>query len=149
MFRRRPSIRIPRATSRSSTTAGTRRLHPDFGGEASPGSQDIYGMPLVVVDGAQPKRAVTFGYWDESDGVDPATGQGVPFYPIPDQAITQSHWIEGGAPGNVDQRSQSDRHLLVVDCANRYLYELYNVYYDAAHARWARGVRRVLRHEDE
>src|SRR5215212_12176587 len=24
---------------------GTRRLHPDFGGEASPGSVEVYGMP--------------------------------------------------------------------------------------------------------
>ena len=31
---------------------GTRRLHPDFGGEASPGSEDIYGMPYAIVDGA-------------------------------------------------------------------------------------------------
>jgi hypothetical protein len=118
---------------------GTRRLHPDFGGEASPGSLDIYGMPYAVVDGAQPKRAVTFDYWDESDGVDRSTGQGVPFYPIPAQAITQPHWIEGGAPGNIDQRSQSDRHLLVLDCTNRHLYELYNVYYNASQARWYAG----------
>ena len=52
---------------------GTRRLHPDFGGEASPGSVDIYGMPYAVVDGAQAKQAVTFQYWDESDGVNYAT----------------------------------------------------------------------------
>jgi hypothetical protein len=62
---------------------GTRKLHPDFGGEASPGSVSIYGMPYAIVDGGQPKLAVTFAYWDESDGVNYATGQGVPFYPIP------------------------------------------------------------------
>ncbi len=118
---------------------GTRRLHPDFGGEASPGSIDIYGMPYAIVDGSQPRQAVTFQYWDESDGVNTSTGQGVPFYPIPAQAITQSHWVEGGAPGNVDQRSQADRHLLVIDCTNRYLYELYNVYYDATQAKWNAG----------
>ena len=118
---------------------GTRRLHPDFGGEASPGSVDIYGMPYAIVDGAQPKQAVTFQYWDESDGVNAATGQGVPFYPIPAQAITQPHWIEGGAPGNVDQRNQGDRHLLIVDCTNKYLYELYNVYYNASQAKWYAG----------
>src|SRR5512146_3170437 len=61
---------------------GTRRLHPDFGGEASPGSVDIYGMPYAIVDGNEPKQPVTFQYWDESDGVDTSTGQGVPFYPI-------------------------------------------------------------------
>ena len=118
---------------------GTRKLHPDFGGEASPGSVDIYGMPYAIVDGTQPKQAVTFDYWDESDGVDPSTGQGVPFYPIPAQAATQPHWVEGGAPGNVDQRSDADRHLLIVDCTNRYLYELYNVYFDSASGHWLAG----------
>src|SRR5438105_1542319 len=117
---------------------GVRRLHRDFGGEASPGSVDIYGMPYAVVDGSQPKQGVTFQYWNESDGVDYSTHQGVPFYPIPAQAITQPHWVEGGAPGNVDQRSD-DRHLLVIDCTNKYLYELYNVYYDAAQSQWQGG----------
>jgi hypothetical protein len=118
---------------------GTRHLHPDFGGEVSPGSVDIYGMPYAIVDGSQPKQAVTFYYWDESDGVNYSTGQGIPFYPIPAQAITQAHWIEGGAPGNVDQRSQQDRHLLIIDCTNDYLYELYNVFYDATQAKWYGG----------
>ena len=118
---------------------GTRRLHPDFGGEVSPGSVDIYGMPYAIVDGSQPKLSVSFYYWDESDGVDYSTGQGIPFYPIPAQAITQPHWIEGGAPGNLDQRSQQDRHLLIIDCTNRYLYELYNVYYDTLHSQWYAG----------
>lgn len=115
----------------------TRRLHPDFGGYASPGSVDIYGFPYIVVDSAVPKRAVQFQYWDESDGVDQATGQGIPFYPIPDEAITQPHWIEGGEPGNVDRRSSADRHILIVDSSNRDLYELFNVYYDGT--RWHAG----------
>lgn len=118
---------------------GTRRLHPDFGGEESPGSVAIYGMPYAVVGGAQPKQAVTFDYRDESDGVNYSTGQGVPFYPIPAQAATQAHWIEGGAAGNVDQRSSSDRHLLMVDCTNKHLYELYNVYYDPTQSKWYAG----------
>ncbi|HEY2816111.1 MAG TPA: hypothetical protein VGK44_03140 [Casimicrobiaceae bacterium] len=118
---------------------GTRRLHPDFGGEASSGGVDIYGMPYAIVDGTQPKKAVTFDYWDESDGVDSSTHQGIPFYPLPAPAITQSHWVEGGAPANVDQRSSADRHLLVIDCTNKYLYELYNVYYDTAQAKWHAG----------
>lgn len=111
----------------------SRRLHPDFGGEASPGSEAIYGMPYVVVGADQPKVAVTFQYADESDG------HGVPFYPIPPQAQTQSRWIEGGAPGIVDQRAQNDRHLLLVDCARAHLYELYNVWFDAAQSRWRAG----------
>ncbi len=39
---------------------GTRRLHPDFGGDVSPGSVQNYGMPYVVVDGSTPKRSVIF-----------------------------------------------------------------------------------------
>lgn len=118
---------------------GTRHLHPDFGGEVSPGSTAIYGMPYAIVDGSQPKQAVTFVYWSESDGVDYRTGRGVPFYPVPAQAIGQPHWIEGGAPGDVDERSQEDRHLLIIDCSNNYLYELYNVYYDSTQRQWYGG----------
>jgi hypothetical protein len=118
---------------------GVRHLHPDFGGEASPGSIAIYGFPYAVVDGAQPKLPVTFQYWDESDGVNVATHLGMNFYPIPAQAIGGSHWIEGGDPGSVDLRSQSDRHLLLIDCTNQHLYELYNVWYDAANAQWHGG----------
>ena len=109
---------------------GTRRLHPDFGGEVSTGSVDIYGMPYATVDGTQPKQPVAFQCWDESDGVDYTTGQGLPFYPIPAQSISQPHWIEGGAPGNIDQRSQSDRHLIIIDCTSKVLYGLYNAFYD-------------------
>jgi len=32
-------------------------------------------------------------------------GPGLSFYPIPSEAMTQAHWVEGGAPANVDQRS--------------------------------------------
>jgi hypothetical protein len=116
---------------------GTRHLHPDLGGDVSPGSVDIYGFPYVVVDGTQPKVAVQFLYSDESDGVDHTTNQSYPFYPIPTQAIGQMHWIECGAPGNVDQRSGCDRHLLILDRDNKYLYELYNVWYDGT--KWQAG----------
>ena len=111
-----------------------RHLHPDFGGEVFPGSAQVYGMPYAVVDGTQPKLTVDFLlYPDESDGV------GVPFYPIPTQAISQPHWIEGGDPGNVDLRGSEDRHLFIVDRDNKYLYELYNVYYNASTGRWEAG----------
>jgi hypothetical protein len=105
-----------------------RMMHPDFGGNASPGSVEIYGFPYIVVDGTLPKKSVLFQYHRESDGVDHATGTSFPFYPIPDEAITQAHWIEGGQPGNVDLRSSSDRHMLIVDRDRRHLYELYNVF---------------------
>ncbi len=111
----------------------TRGLHPDFGGQESAGSTAIYGMPYAVVSGSQPKQTVTFQYASESDG------NNVAFYPIPAQAISQMHWIEAGAPGNVDLRNSSDRHLLLIDCTNQHLYELYNVYYNPSQSRWYAG----------
>jgi hypothetical protein len=110
---------------------GTRRLHPDLGGEVSPGSAEIYGMPYVVVDGTQPKVTVHFrAYGGESDGVN------VSFYPIPPQAATSPHWVEGGAPGNVDLRGDQDRHLIIVDRDNKLLYELYGVWFNAGAQQW-------------
>ena len=113
-----------------------RAAHPDFGGEEFPGSVGIYGFPYIVVDSAVPKVAVQFQYSDESDGVNHTTDVSYPFYPIPAQAITQPHWVEGGAPGNVDARS-SDRHILIVDRDARHLYELYNVFFDGT--QWHAG----------
>ncbi|MGE3511555.1 MAG: hypothetical protein AB7N65_22015 [Vicinamibacterales bacterium] len=127
----------PQSASYIAFVGATRRLHPDFGGNESPGSVNIYGFPYIVVDSAVPKQAVTFRYAAESDGVNHATGQSVAFYPIPTEARTQPHWIEGGAPGNVDQRGSADRHMLIVDRDARALYELYNVYFDGT--RWQAG----------
>ena len=108
-----------------------RPLHPDFGGTLNDGVS-IYGFPYIVVDGAQPKKAVQFDESEESDGVDHSTDTPFPFYPIPDEAITQPHWVEGGAPGNVDQTCCQDRHMLILDRDNRHLYELYNVWWDGS-----------------
>lgn len=127
----------PASTSFISFVGNTRRLHPDFGGDESPGSVNIYGFPYVVVDSSVPKQAVSFEYWDESDGVQLPANNSYPFYPIPPEAATMAHWVEGGAPGNVDLRSSGDRHLLIVDQQARHLYELYNVYYDGQ--RWHAG----------
>lgn len=106
----------------------TRSLHPDFGGDAGDGT--IYGIPFIKVDGDQPKRAVDFYYPNQSDGVDHDTGNAFPFYPIPDEAVTQSGWIEGGPPGNVDEGG--DRHILIVDTTNNHLYELYDMFHDGS-----------------
>ncbi len=114
-----------------------RPLHPDFGGDAAPGSVETYGYPYIVVGGDQPKKTVQFEYGDESDGVNHATGESIPFYPIPDEAATRPHWIEGGPPGSVDLRSSADRHMILVDRDNRHLYELYNVFFDGT--RWHAG----------
>jgi hypothetical protein len=127
----------PSSTSFITFIGSTRAMHPDFGGDVSPGSAQIYGFPYAIVDSTVTPRAVQFQYADESDGVNHATNQSVPFYPIPDEAIAQAHWVEGGEPGNVDLRSSGDRHLLMVDRDRRYLYELYNVFYDGS--QWHAG----------
>ena len=114
---------------------GSRRLHPDFGGHRSPGSVDIYGFPYVVVGADQPKRAVEFYYAEESDGVDRASGRGVPFYPIPDEALAQPYWIEGGAPGYANPGG--DRHMLIIDRDNRHLYELFDLRWNGS--QWTAG----------
>ena len=119
---------------------GTRRLHPDFGGEASPGSVDIYGMPYAIVDGVAAEAGGDVRVLGRERRRRHATGQGMPFYPIPSQAITQPHWVEGGAPGNVDQRSAERSPPARSSTARTsYLYELYNVYYNAAQAKWYAG----------
>ena len=127
----------PASASYLSFIGPTKGLHPDFGGDVSTGSAQIYGFPYAVVDGTTPLRAVQFQYADESDGVDHSTNRSFPFYPIPDEAISQPHWVEGGDPGNIDLRAGSDRHLLIVDRDRRYLYELYNVFYDGS--QWNAG----------
>lgn len=114
---------------------GSRRLHPDFGGYESPGSINIYGFPCLVVAGDQPKRSVQFYYPDESDGVDHATGRSYAFYPIPDEAIGEPYWIEGGAPGNT--APGGDRHMLIVDRDHAVLYELYDLAWNGA--QWTAG----------
>ena len=113
-----------------------RSVHPDFGGiDTDNPPHGIYGIPYVVVDSTQPKKAVVFDFSDESDGVDHNTDTSFPFYPIPDEAITQGHWIEGGPPGN--QNVGGDRHMLIVDKDNKHLYELYDLFYNGS--QWTAG----------
>jgi hypothetical protein len=108
----------------------TRGCHPDFGGDAGDGN--VYGFPFIVVDGTQPKLEVDFVlYGDQSDGENEA------FYPVPSEAITQNGWVEGGQPGNVDERDEADRHILIVDKDNNHLYELYNVWHNGTN--WEAG----------
>ena len=115
----------------------TDAMHPDFGGENPDVADGIYGIPYIVVEGDQPKRAVVFDYQDESDGVDHANGEtSFPFYPIPDEAISQPHWIEGGQSGD-DPTATGDRHMLIVDKTNNHLYELYAMRWTGS--RWEGG----------
>src|SRR6476620_2935037 len=115
----------------------TRTLHPDFGGEESPGSTAIYGFPYAVVDASQPKQAVSFLYWDESDGVDMNSGNGIHFYTIPSQALSQAHWVESASPASVDERAINDRRPEVwtsADAAGLAIFPGLVRYYEASNS---------------
>ena len=80
-------------------------VHPDFGSGEFDGS--IIGIPYIVVDSDQAPVAINFtAFGDESD---PG--------PMP---VPASAPIEGDPSGN------GDRHVLVVDNSNCWLYELYS-----------------------
>jgi hypothetical protein len=84
-----------------SNWVGSVNVHPDWGNDPT------YGIPYIVVDGNQSLVNVNLGaYADESD---PGP------MPIPANAP-----IEGGSS------STGDRHVLVLNNANCFLYELYN-----------------------
>ena len=121
-------------------------MHPDFGGDAGDG--DVYGFPIINVDATQPKKTVEFFWPDESDGVDHSTETSIPFYPVPDEAIALTGWIEGGQPGNVDQRDDADRHILMVDRQNNRLYELYNVWFNGTNWEAASGAHFYMNRND-
>lgn len=85
---------------------GGDHLHPDFG------SPRAYGFPYSVVGAGQHRLPVHYtAYGDESD---PGP------FPVPRRAP-----VEGG------NRSDGDRHVLVVDRAGCRLYELYRAFYVA------------------
>jgi len=80
-------------------------LHPDFGSGQYQGSN--IGIPYVVVGGTQAQVGVNFtAYGDESD---PG--------PMP---------VPGNAPIEGDPNPAGDRHVLVLDNSNCFLYEFFN-----------------------
>ena len=109
-------------------------LHPDFGGDADP-FPETYGMPYVSVPGTQPLVPVTFTeFGSESDAGAPGRPPG---YPIPDEAKTQPHYIEGGYSGAAS--NSGDRHMLLVDRDHRLLFELYHTHFNSGLNRWEAG----------
>jgi hypothetical protein len=85
-------------------------LHADFGSGLYNGSN--IGIPYVIVDGTQPGVNITAQYSDESD---PGP------MPVPANAPIEGYPNPGGG----------DRHVLVLDSANCFLYELYSSYPNA------------------
>lgn len=95
----------PNSASYISEIGGGTPLHPDFGSGLYNG-QSI-GIPYMVVPTAQPFVNISYTlYGDESD-----SGP----MPIPFNALIEGY----PKPGN------GDRHVLIVDKANCWLYELY------------------------
>lgn len=123
----------PNSAAYIADVGASRGMHPDFGGDSSDSSAPIYGMPYVVVSGAQPLVPVVFDYADESDVAAPGRPPG---YPIPEEAKTQQKWIEGGLAGG-DANADGDRHMLLVDRDDRILYELHALHWSGS--RWEAG----------
>jgi hypothetical protein len=91
----------PNSATLMSNWVGSVHMHPDWGNDPT------YGIPYVVVNGSQSLVNVNLGaYGDESDAGP---------MPIPANAP-----VEGGSS------SSGDRHVLVLDNGNCFLYELYN-----------------------
>ena len=91
----------PNSGSIISNWVGSVNVHPDFG------SDPTYGIPYVVVNGSQSLVNVNLeAYGDESD---PG--------PMP---------VPANAPVEGSSSSSGDRHVLVLDNGNCFLYELYN-----------------------
>jgi hypothetical protein len=91
----------PNSATIISNFVGSVNVHPDFGTDPS------YGIPYVVVNGSQSLVNVNLNaYGSESD---PGP------MPVPTNAP-----VEGGSS------SSGDRHVLVLDNQNCFLYELYN-----------------------
>jgi len=82
-----------------------------------------YGLPYVTVSGNYPKvKFQSCSYWNETDQI---------AYPIPIPALTEPGWTED-LKGTIDNPvSTGDRHLLIVDVDNQYLYEIYQPYRNA------------------
>jgi hypothetical protein len=91
----------PNSNTIISNWVGSVNVHPDWGNDPT------YGIPYVVVNGSQSLVKVNLGaYGGESD---PG--------PMP---VPASAPVEGGSS------STGDRHVLVLDNGNCFLYELYN-----------------------
>ena len=105
---------------------GGKPLHPDFG-------PPPFGIPYVTVSSSEPLLPVAFvAFPEERDEEAP----GRPGYPLPEEAKTQSNFIEGAAPGG---GTDGDRHLLVLDRDQRLLFETWATRWNAPANRWEAG----------
>jgi len=91
----------PNSSTIMSNWVGSVNMHPDWG------TDPTYGIPYVVVDGSQDMVNINLGA--SSDESDPG--------PMP---------VPANAPVEGRSLSTGDRHVLVLDNSNCFLYELYN-----------------------
>ena len=61
------------------------------------------------------------------------------FTQFPARRLSQPYWVEGGDPGNVDKRSSQRSPSIDRRSRRNHLYELYNVFYNAAQGKWYAG----------
>jgi hypothetical protein len=113
---------------------GGEPMHPDFGGDTYVTGNEIYGMVYIDVPGTQPLVPMVFDIPGENDFGAPGRPAG---YPIPTEAITQAHWVEGGEPCN--SGVGGDRHMLIVDRDHNFLFETWATRYNTALTRWEAG----------
>jgi len=103
------------------------QLHPDF-------APPPYGMPYMSVPGTQALERVAFVlYGSQSDSGAPGRPAG---YPIPADARITPNYIEGGVAGG---GTSGDRHLLIIDRDNGFLFELFATRWNANLNRWEAG----------
>jgi hypothetical protein len=119
------------------TYIGGEGMHPDFGAEGDT-EPEIYGIPFISVPGTQPRVSVTWtDSGNESDDGAPCAATG---YPIPEEAKTQTQWIEGGYAGDVDldqdPAADGDRHMLIVDRDKHLLFELFYTFWNTVANHW-------------
>ena len=108
----------PNSSAIISFIGGSVGLHPDFG--AGVYQNSTMGIPYVVVDSSQPMVNIVFtSYGSESD---PGP------MPVPSAAPIEGYPNPGSG----------DRHVLVLDGSNCFLYELYNSYPNADGS-WSAG----------
>ena len=82
-----------------------------------------YGSPFTTVSGNHPKvRFSSAAYWNETDH---DIG-----YPIPAAALTEPGWTQDLLGTIANPISAGDRHMLIVDVDNQYLYEIYQPFFN-------------------
>ena len=122
---RRRSIRAVAAVHRLHRHGGTPRCIPTSAAIRVAGSRASTASPTWSSAATSPSARCTFYYAGRERRRRSATGE-LPFYPIPDEAITQPS-LDRRRPARATSDPGGDRHMLIVDRDNRHLYELFDL----------------------